>query len=81
MPLTFHPEIKTPMEIKPIGSTNYVILPCGTVARKLKPIIKNGIPVWNLGTGKAGQTKRIDLNKPEALAAYLSLTEKIQKQA
>lgn len=81
MHLTSHPEIKTPMEIKPIGSTNYVILPCGTVARKLKPIIHNGQQLWNLGTGKAGQTKRINLNKPETLADYLSLTEKIDKQA
>lgn len=69
------------MEIKPIGSTNYVILPCGTVARKLKPIIHKGQPVWNLGTGEAGKTKRIDLNNQEQLAAYLSLTEKIRKEA
>ena len=69
------------MEIKPIGNTPYVILPCGTVARKLKPIIHKGQQLWNLGTGKAGQTMRINLNKPEALANYLSLTEKINKEA
>jgi hypothetical protein len=69
------------MEIKPIGSTPYVILPCGTVARKLKPIIHNGQQLWNLGTGKGGQTKRINLNKPEALADYVSLTQKIKKEA
>lgn len=69
------------MEIKPIGSTNYVILPCGTVARKLKPIIYKGQPVWNLGTGEGGKTKRINLNNQEQVAAYLSLTEKIRKQA
>lgn len=68
------------MEIKPIGNTPYVILPCGTVARKLKPIIHNGQHLWNLGTGKAGQTKRININNQEALTSYLSLTEKIEKK-
>ena len=69
------------MEIKPIGSTPYVILPCGTVARKLKPIIYKGQQQWNLGTGQAGKTKRINLNNPEQLADFLSLTQKIDKQA
>lgn len=69
------------MEIKPIGNTAYVILPCGTVARKLKPIIKNGQPLWNLGTGTAGQTKRVNLNNLESLSAFLSLTEKVEKKS
>jgi hypothetical protein len=69
------------MEIKPIGNTAYVILPCGTVARKLKPINYKGQLLWNLGTGKAGQTVRINLNKPDAITNYLSLTEKIEKKA
>jgi hypothetical protein len=69
------------MEIKPIGNTQYVILPCGTVARKLKPINHKGQLLWNLGTGKAGQTMRINLNKPEALTNYLSLTQKVIKEA
>jgi hypothetical protein len=68
------------MEIKPIGNTPYVILPCGTVARKLKPIIHKGQQLWNLGTGKAGQTKRINITNQEALTSYLSLTEKIEKK-
>jgi hypothetical protein len=69
------------MEIKPIGNTPYVILPCGTVARKLKPVIHKGQPLWNLGTGNAGQTKRVNLNNVESLAAYLSITENPKKQS
>lgn len=69
------------MEIKPIGSTPYVILPCGTVARKLKPIIHNGQQLWNLGTGQAGKTKRININNQEHLANFLSLTQKVKKEA
>lgn len=69
------------MEIKPIGNTPYIILPCGTVARKLKPIIHKGQPFWNLGTGNAGQTKRVNLNNVESLAAYLSVTENPKKQS
>lgn len=54
-----------------IDGTPYVVLPCGTVARKLKPYSVNGKPKWNLGLGKAGKSKRIELT-PDGIEAFKS---------
>jgi hypothetical protein len=49
-----------PAEFKVIGDKGYVILPDGSMARKLKPTIINGVPHWNLSIG-GGKTKRITI--------------------
>lgn len=69
--------------ITPIGNTPYVILPCGTIARKLKPVLINGKTAWSLGLGASGKSKRISLDKPNALEDYLQACEKAElaKQA
>jgi len=63
-------------EINPVGSSSYVILPDGTVARKLKPTIVNGKPYWNLSTGK-GTSKRVSLS---TIQKYIDAMANTQKQ-
>ena len=58
-----------------IEGTPYVVLPCGTVARKLKPYSVNGKHKWNLGLGIAGKSKRIELT-PEGIAAFKQAWQK-----
>ena len=72
-----------PTAITPIGNTPYIILPCGTIARKLKPVLINGKTAWSLGLGASGKSKRISLDKPNALEDYLQACEKAEltKQA
>lgn len=69
---------KTPTTITPIGSTPYVILPCGTIARKLKPVQINGKIAWSLGLGASGKSKRISLDKPNAIQDYLDACAKAE---
>lgn len=64
--------------ITPIGNTPYVILPCGTIARKLKPVQINGKTAWSLGLGASGKSKRISLDKPTAIEDYLEACEKAE---
>jgi hypothetical protein len=73
----------TTTTITPIGNTPYVILPCGTIARKLKPVLINGKTAWSLGLGASGKSKRISLDKPTAIQDYLEACEKAEltKQA
>lgn len=52
----------------PIGSTSYILLPDGSFARKLKPVIVNGVSYYNLSKGK-GKLKRISADK---VADFLS---------
>lgn len=51
-----------------IGSTSYILLPDGSFARKLKPVIVNGVSYYNLSKGK-GKAKRITADK---VADFLS---------
>jgi hypothetical protein len=51
-----------------IGSTSYILLPDGSFARKLKPVIVNGVSYYNLSKGK-GKLKRISAAK---VADFLS---------
>lgn len=52
----------------PIGSTSYILLPDGSFARKLKPVIVNGVSYYNLSKGN-GKLKRISADK---VADFLS---------
>lgn len=45
-----------------LGSTSYILLPDGSFARKLKPVIVNGVSYYNLSKGK-GKLKRISADK------------------
>lgn len=51
-----------------LGSTSYILLPDGSFARKLKPVIVNGVSYYNLSKGK-GKLKRISAAK---VADFLS---------
>jgi hypothetical protein len=51
-----------------IGSTSYILLPDGSFARKLKPVIVNGVSYYNLSKGK-GKAKRITADR---VADFLS---------
>lgn len=51
-----------------IGSTSYILLSDGSFARKLKPVIVNGISYYNLSKGK-GKAKRITADR---VADFLS---------
>jgi len=48
----------------------YVLLPDGTPARRLKPVVQNGVRYWNLALTADGSTKRISQNK---VAEYCEL--------
>lgn len=63
-------------EITPVGSTSYIILPDGTVARKLQPTIVNGKPHWNLSTGR-GKSMRVTI---QTIQRYIEAMDAIQKQ-
>lgn len=57
-----------------IGSTSYILLSDGSFARKLKPVIVNGISYFNLSKGK-GKAKRITADR---VADFLSAIENTQ---
>ena len=57
-----------------IGSTSYILLSDGSFARKLKPVIVNGISYYNLSKGK-GKAKRITIDR---VADFLSAIENPQ---
>jgi hypothetical protein len=54
-----------------IGSTSYILLSDGSFARKLKPVVVNGVSYYNLSKGK-GKAKRITA---ERVADFLSAIE------
>ena len=57
-----------------IGASPYYILPDGSVARRLKPTLINGVPYYNLCIGKAGKTMRTRHDKLlDFAAAYAEL--------
>lgn len=60
--------MNTDPKLQTIEGTPYVILPCGTPARKLK-VYPGKKPKWNLGLGIAGKSKRIELT-PEGIEAF-----------
>jgi hypothetical protein len=57
-----------------VGSTSYILLSDGSFARKLKPVIVNGVSFYNLSKGK-GVLMRIT---PDRVAEYLSAIENPQ---
>jgi hypothetical protein len=57
-----------------VGSTSYILLSDGSFARKLKPVIVNGVSYYNLSKGK-GVLMRIT---PDRVAEYLSAIENPQ---
>lgn len=65
---TAKPNLPTFTAYTPIGSTSYILLPDGSFARKLKPVIVNGVSYYNLSKGK-GKAKRITADK---VADFLS---------
>jgi hypothetical protein len=69
---------KTPKPTAPsytqVGSTSYILLSDGSFARKLKPVVVNGVSYYNLSKGK-GVLMRIT---PDRVAEYLSAIENPQ---
>ena len=59
-----------------IGASPYILLPDGTVARKLKPTMLNGVPHWDLCLGKS-KTMRI---RNERLDVYATAFSQYQEQ-
>ncbi len=57
-----------------VGSTSYILLSDGSFARKLKPVVVNGVSYYNLSKGK-GVLMRIT---PDRVAEYLSAIENPQ---
>jgi hypothetical protein len=57
-----------------VGCTSYILLSDGSFARKLKPVIVNGVSYYNLSKGK-GVLMRIT---PDRVAEYLSAIENPQ---
>ena len=61
--------------VQQIGASPYYILPDGSVARRLKPTLINGVPYYNLCIGKAGKTMRTRHDKLlDFAAAYAELS-------
>lgn len=54
--------------IKNIGNSPYILLPDGSVARKLKPTMLNNVPHWNLCVGDR-KTMRV---RTERLDTYVA---------
>jgi hypothetical protein len=57
-----------------VGSTSYILLSDGSFARKLKPVVVNGVSYYNLSKGK-GKAKRITADR---VADFLSAIENPQ---
>jgi len=63
------------MSITNIPDTNYVILPDGTVARRLTPTLKKDGLYWFLHIGNPGKVVRFtdkEVNDPATLSAKIA---------
>lgn len=63
-------------EIIPVGSTSYIILPDGTLARKLQPTIINDKLHWNLSKGR-GKSMRVTI---ETIQRYIDAMDDLKKE-
>jgi hypothetical protein len=68
--------------VQQIGASPYFILPDGTVARRLKPTLINGVAHYNLCIGKAGKTIRTRHDRLQDFAkAFSDLAAAAQAKA